>query len=260
MNDEIHSLSGAYAIDAVDDIERARFEQHLAVCSDCAAEVAGLRGAAAQLSVLAIATPPERLRDQVMRDIQAVRPLPPQVAAEASARIDSSIEGRAPRPPADRSTPDRAHRLQHRFGPRLIAAAAAAVLLLGGLAAWHPWDRQSQGQVTVADRVLQAPDAQRTTKTLPGGASVMVVRSTSVGRAILMTKSMPGAPQGKVYQLWLQDPKGTFTSAGLMPDKPDQTVVLQGDAASAAGAGITIEPPGGSAKPTTEPIALFSFA
>ncbi len=32
---DIHHLTGAYALDAVDDIERARFEQHLAECEDC---------------------------------------------------------------------------------------------------------------------------------------------------------------------------------------------------------------------------------
>ncbi|HEY9395441.1 MAG TPA: zf-HC2 domain-containing protein, partial [Nocardioides sp.] len=40
---DIHALSGAYAVDALDDIERARFEEHLAVCADCRDEVASLR-------------------------------------------------------------------------------------------------------------------------------------------------------------------------------------------------------------------------
>jgi hypothetical protein len=31
-SNDIHSLSGAYAVDAVDDVERARFEAHLATC------------------------------------------------------------------------------------------------------------------------------------------------------------------------------------------------------------------------------------
>ena len=30
---EIHALSGAYAVDALDDIERAQFERHLATCA-----------------------------------------------------------------------------------------------------------------------------------------------------------------------------------------------------------------------------------
>ena len=50
MNDDIHSLVGAYAVDALDDAERARFEEHLATCAECRAEVASLRGAAASVA------------------------------------------------------------------------------------------------------------------------------------------------------------------------------------------------------------------
>ena len=44
--DDIHGLTGAYAVDAVDDVERARFEAHLADCPQCQAEVTTLRAAA----------------------------------------------------------------------------------------------------------------------------------------------------------------------------------------------------------------------
>jgi hypothetical protein len=40
-NDDIHGLSGAYA---VDDVERVRFEAHLAGCDTCRDEVSSLRG------------------------------------------------------------------------------------------------------------------------------------------------------------------------------------------------------------------------
>ncbi len=43
---DLHGLSGAYAVDALDDLERARFERHLAECEDCRAEVASLVEAA----------------------------------------------------------------------------------------------------------------------------------------------------------------------------------------------------------------------
>ena len=35
MSDDLHSLSGAYALDALDDDERADFEEHLARCATC---------------------------------------------------------------------------------------------------------------------------------------------------------------------------------------------------------------------------------
>jgi anti-sigma-K factor RskA len=50
-----------------------------------------------------------------------------------------------------------------------------------------------------------------------------------------------------------------MVSAGVMPAKADQTVLLQGDAATATAVGITVEPRGGSPEPTSDPIALFDF-
>jgi len=252
MNDDIHTLSGAYAVDAVDDMERARFEQHLAVCPECRDEVESLRAAATELSLLPPLLPPARLREQVLRDITAVRPLPPRMVQQVSERIEQTTRTRQTAAAAKART---------RRSSRWVAAAAAVVLLGGGaVAVTHPWERQSQAQLTVAERVLSASDKQSSDKTFPGGASATLVRSKEVGRAVLVTHGMPSAPSGKVYQLWLQTPAGTMSPAGLMPPKSDQTVVLDGDAAAAAGAGITVEPEGGSRTPTSEPIALFSFA
>ncbi len=44
-----------------------------------------------------------------------------------------------------------------------------------------------------------------------------------------------------------------------MPDKADQTVLLEGDASGATAVGITVEPDGGSKKPTSAPIAMFEL-
>jgi anti-sigma-K factor RskA len=110
---------------------------------------------------------------------------------------------------------------------------------------------------TVAEQVLDAPDATRTSKSFPGGATATIVRSPTLGRAVIVTSKMPAAPEGKVYQLWLQDASGHMSSAGVMPAAGDQVVVLQGDARAATAAGISVEPAGGSAQPTSDPIALF---
>ena len=54
----VHLLSGAYAVGALDDLERARFEAHLETCADCRAEVAGLLEATALLAETSAAEPP----------------------------------------------------------------------------------------------------------------------------------------------------------------------------------------------------------
>ena len=60
---EPHTLAGAYAMDALDGRDRARFERHLARCQECATEVSGLHEATARLAVAAAAQPPPALKE-----------------------------------------------------------------------------------------------------------------------------------------------------------------------------------------------------
>jgi len=234
---DVHALSGAYAVDALDDLERAAFERHLAECPECRAEVASLREAASTLAETTAVEPPAALRDRVLAGIATTRPLPPEVPAPVS------LESRRPRRRVN-----------------LLVAAAAAVLAVGaGAVLWEqPWQESSQSPSPVA-AVLAADDARSTSLDFDGGAKATLVHSDSVGKAVLVTEKMPPPPAGKVYQLWLDQPGEGMVSAGLMPIREDQRVLLAGDAATATGAGITVEPEGGSTHPTTEPIALFDF-
>ena len=49
-DDDLHLWSGLYATDALTADERARYEEHLAGCPDCRAEVAGFHDTAALLA------------------------------------------------------------------------------------------------------------------------------------------------------------------------------------------------------------------
>ena len=246
---EIHALSGAYAVDALDPAERLLFEQHLAVCPDCRAEVDSLREAAATLPETTLAEPPPGIRERLLADISTVRPLPPVVE---------------PTPLPVEETPARVVPLasrRRRFAPAMVAAAAVVALVGGGIVASQPWNDDSstqQTELTAADRVLQDPDAQHVLKEFPDGATATVVRSDAEGRAVLLTRKMPPAPSGQVYELWLQK-DGVMVPAGTMPDAADQTVLLEGDASGATAVGITVEPDGGSRKPTSAPIAMFEL-
>ena len=255
--DEIHGLSGAYAVDAVDDVERAQFEAHVAGCTECRAEVASLRAAAGELALLTVTAPTSSLRASVLRDISSVRPLPPQVRSE---------EAPAPEP-VTFSTPSAPTSLESKGAERarrasvpqwLAGVAAAAVLATGGLV-WHPWSPDTGTvQLTATQRVLQSNDAQRFEKKV-GDATATIVRSPGLKKAVIVTANMPAPPDGKVYELWLQ--QGTeMVRAGLMPAGEANTVLLDGDAATAAGVGITVEPAGGSATPTLPPVAVIAFA
>ncbi|GAA3672530.1 anti-sigma factor [Nocardioides ginsengisoli] len=235
MTDHDHALSGAYAVDALDADERARFEAHLTTCADCRAEVDSLREAAALLGADDVVAPPPSLRDDILAGIDRIRPLPPVTGTVTPLR--------------------RRHRL-----PLLMSAAAAVVLLLGvGLAWLRPWHDEQPARLTAAERILAAPDATRLEKSFPDGSRATVVLSRSEGKALIRTKAMALAPAGKAYELWLQTPAGVMEPAGLMPDQPDTTYVLKGDATDATGIGITVEPDGGSPQPTSAPIALFAL-
>ncbi|MCR1785164.1 anti-sigma factor [Nocardioides carbamazepini] len=231
---DVHALSGAYAVDALDDLERVRFEAHLAQCAECRDEVDSLREAAAVLGTGDLVEPPAAVRDQVLAGIARIRPLPPQPTGGTVAAL-------------------------RRRTPLLLAVAAAVVLLLGVGVAWlQPWDGDdAPPQLTAAERILAAADASTVEKSFPDGSTATIVISRSEGRALIRTTDMASAPDGKAYELWLQTPAGVMVPAGLMPDDPDTTYVLDGDASEATGVGITVEPDGGSPQPTSDPIALF---
>lgn len=281
MSEDIHALSGAYAVNAVDDAERARFERHLAGCPDCRAEVASLVAAASELSVLTEVAPPASLRAKVLAEIATVRPLPPLAvpqdqATDAADEVVTSAptpSTHTPAPAAPTSTSesrvDRGDELGERRRSRsarglargwrvVVAAATVAVLAVGGFTVWRQIDKDPSR--ALADQVLAAPDATRYGARLAGGATATVVRSNSLQKAVIITSGMSQPPSGKVFQLWLQDSTGHLTSAGLMPGGGDQVVVLSGDAKHSKGAGITVEPAGGSDQPTSNPIAFVAFA
>lgn len=228
---DIHKLSGAYALDAVDDIERAAFERHLVECEDCRDEVASLRETTALLAESAAVVPPPSLRDSVLAGISQVRPLPPVVAP--------------PRRVA--------------WFPLLVAAAIVAILGVGA-AVWQPWSPSSDttGSLTAAEQVLRAPDAQSVSIDLGEAGQATVTRSKALHKAVIRTEDMASAPSGQIYQLWLQQ-HGEMVSAGLM-EGGDQEIVLEGDAATASAAGVTVEPDGGSETPNLPPVALFNFS
>ena len=238
---DIHALSGAYAVDALDDIERAQFSRHLQECKECQAEVASLREAAALLTETSAVAPSADLRSRILGDIKTVRPLPPIAQEQPAATARSG-------------------RRDVRWLRGLVAAAAVVAAVAGG-AVWQPWsdDTSQNPALSAADRVLQAPDAQRVTQKINGGEAT-VVASKSLNKIVVITKDLPALEQGKVYEMWLNDAaEGMVPVEGGLMTAADTKVVLEGNVSNALGAGITVEPAGGSRVPTTTPVALFSF-
>jgi anti-sigma-K factor RskA len=251
--ESLHALSGAYAVDALDDDERAAFEQHLLRCEDCREEVAGLREAAALMADDAAVTPPDSLRASVLSGIRSIRPLPPETGRSA--------ETGTPHPVAPEAGSNVVPMRSRRGRIATLLTAAAAILVIAGGVAWQPWqDDSTSTTVSAADRVLRAEDAQKVSIDFEDGSSATVVRSLEERRAVVLTRDMAAPPPGKAFELWLQDDSGKMLPAGLMKTAGDHKVLLEGDAAEATGVGITVEPASGSEEPTSEPIALFDLS
>ncbi len=254
MNNDIHGLIGAYALDAVTDQERREFEQHLHDCADCRDELAGLREAATVLGAAAREDPPMALRESVLTGIAATRPLPPIVPPDPGQESPRPRHLTGDEGPARREKKDPSATRWWTARRWLAAAAAAAAIVIGGLT-WHPWTGSRPTPVPIAQQVLQAPDVHRHVKHVDG-ATVAVSYSPKLGKSVLKTTDMDPAPAGHTYQLWYMTAAGKATGAGFVVPSRHGTssVLLKGNANKADLVGITIEPDGGSPQPTTKPI------
>ncbi|GAA2934436.1 anti-sigma factor [Streptomyces enissocaesilis] len=247
---ELHTLTGAYALHALTAEERAEFELHLEDCPSCTQEVRELTATAARLGLAMTVTPPAALKEQVMRRITTERQDPPRVPLPTQVPF---------------------HRRRSRVLPRLVLAAClAAAAAFGGVAVWQHQEAQdaqeqaqrAQQQSETLASVLTAPDAKVTTGKIADGVTGTVIVSRERDKAAFLASGMPEPPSGKVYQLWFDD-GGTMRSAGLMDRSalsgPATAVLMDGPVGTARGMGITVEPAGGSARPTTDPLALMNF-
>ncbi len=232
---DIHALSGAFAVDALDDLERAQFERHLRHCEICSSEVESLREASALLAETTVIAPSDGLRAKVLAEIATVRPLPPVVPV-----VHATAPGR------------------RRWFPALVAAAAAVIAVGAGAIVTQPWaEDTSQREISAADAVLRAPDAETFSDTI-GGTDVTLVRSLSKQAVVIVPTGMPPAPDGKAYVLWLQH-DNTMSLAGIMDDS-GEPVVLTGDAVTATGGAVSIEDAGETpTNPSADVAALFDF-
>ncbi|MGW4199071.1 anti-sigma factor [Streptomyces sp. NPDC005004] len=147
-----------------------------------------------------------------------------------------------------------------------LAASVAAAAAFGGVALWQ-YERAedaaaraavAEGRAGEVAGVLAAPDARTATVRVAGGTGTVVV-SAERDRAVFVASGMPAPPDGKVYELWFDD-GGAMRSAGLMnPVLRSQTVLMRGPVGGASGVGVTVEPAGGSPRPTGAPVALLSL-
>ena len=226
---EIHELSAAFALNALDPAERDGYEEHLARCAECREAVAAFQDVAADLAYEADAPPPPpALRDRIL----------------AEARTDGSNVIAFPR--------------RRWLVPVTGAAAVAAGIAALALSFWAADlsqqlddERASLHLSDEAVAMLADPDARR----IPlDGAEGMLVVDEESGEGWLVLRGLESAPAAKTYEAWVIE-DGEAVPAGLFAGGGVSTVVsLAAPVSEGAVVAVTLEAAGGVEQPTQDPL------
>jgi len=237
--DRFEDLAAAYALGALANDERRKFETYLTEHPELQAEVEAL-GEAAMLLAFAPQEyePPPGLRRNVLE----------RVGGET---------GTTPFESGRRS------RLRALLGPAGLGAAAAVLAVLVGLVVWNLSLQDSNEELQADVRELQGEsEALRTdaeeirTYELQGSGAASEARgqvmTTGEGPAVLMAQDLPPAPEGQVYEAWvLHD--GVPQPAGLFEPVGEPAVAaIEAPLEGADAVAVTLEPDGGSPMPTSD--------
>ena len=272
-HDEKHLLSGAYSLNALTPDEAAEFEAYAEGSEEARAEVASLSDTAVQLGLSTEPVQPSpELKNRLMAAIRTtpqLEPLPEASPVERSPRVEP-VERRT-EPVAASGAESRAEqKARARWFARpvtILAAAAAAVLLfVGGTLVGQLTDRPAgnpalQAQAASLVELSAASDVQRAEGTVAGGGQATVIWSLQLRRSAVVLDELPSLPADKTYQLWYIDSAGAKPAGTFEPSAAGMTWhVLDGAMSGGDTIGVTVEPAGGSAQPTTKPIVAIPTA
>lgn len=234
--DDLLTLATAYALDAVDDAQRADIERRVRAANDdiseaFAVEVRQARETMAIVSGATAAEPPAQLRERLLAEITG-----------------------------DQVAPVQQLRPHRRRWTTTVAAAAAAVVIGVGTFGVGWWLRPAP-TATTAEQIFASPDVRTVSGQIPTGGTATVVFSRDRNAGVLVMNNVNPPTSGTVYQMWLIDTEGAH-SAGVMDAgaiAPSTTAVLP-DLGESTTLAFTVEPGSGSERPTTTPFATLSLA
>jgi len=290
--EELHLLSGAYALNALEGEEKNRFEAYLLTSEELRAEVDSLSDTAVSIGLATEpVSPPADLKTRLMAQIAVtpqLAPLPvarPTLTAvsaaspEANLSQPSSLQPSSPQlsspqggaaediRTASLGAPSRVTaRAAARWYTRpiviLVAAAAAVTLFVGGNVLGLSAADESQQQAAAVSAIVSAKDSQQAKAAVAGGGTATFVWSVGLRQSAVVIDKLPKLAGDKTYELWYIDKGSHATSAGTFSAASSGTTVSVLAGAMSAGDtfGITVEPSGGSKKPTTAPIVAVPSA
>jgi anti-sigma-K factor RskA len=251
---DLHALAGAYALDALDDAERDRFERHLRRCQACQNEVRGFAATAAALGRAAAAEPPAGLKERVLAATTVTRQLPPVTATPRWRRAAAGSN-------AARRGTSRTFWTMPKIATGIAAVALAAVVALAVITIGtnNSLNKERARNQAIA-AVLAAPDARIVSGPTTAGGTATVVASRLAGKIVFTSSGLRVLPSSQVYELWFLGP-GKARAAGLVPPAGvtgSTAPVLASGLETKDNVGVTVEPAGGTTAPTTTPIVVLA--
>jgi anti-sigma-K factor RskA len=243
MNDrwppEIEELLAVYALDAVDEAERALVDDYLRDNPRAVAEVESYREALSYLHAGAPA--PAGLWDRIASELESS---PPPL------RLDAF------RPPSRRRPRGRVF---------AIAAAAVAIAAVGGILVQQQLEDDRRDSEPVAAAVeREASDAQRDSRSRTvlmrneGGTLSVAAYAETDGDLFVMAAPLPPLGDSRTYQLWcVRDDSPSPVSLAVLGARP-ATTKLHLDSCAGQFA-ITDERSGGAAEPSGDPVVAGRY-
>ncbi len=225
-------LKDAFVLGALPEEERRELEEYLASHPERQAEIGEL-GAVAGLLALSPQEqePPPELRRRIMDtvEVEAVRP-------RASRRSWLAWIGEL-------------------LSVRNLALGAAALLVIG-LFSWNmvlQGEMQDlQGRVQSLQSQPQAPQMVELEGTEQQARAELVTLEGD--RVVLVAEDMPPVPEDKTYQIWVIEDDIPKPSGLFEPGEGSVAAVVEHPLDEADAVAVTIEPEGGSPKPTSDPM------
>ena len=231
-------LKEPYVLKALPENEREEMEEYLVAHPELQSEIDELGTVA---SLLALAPPEQepspRLRKNLMNSVRAESSSPGRAAVPFSTRIAEF------------------------FSARRLALGAATLVVLAALVTWNVSLQNQNGDLQGKVQSLQSQSQQQkqtqSTYALEGSGTAQNVSGEVVKlkeHTVLMADHVPSVPKGKTYQIWVIK-NGVPKPAGVFdPHNGKATGMITVSLKGADTVAVTIEPSGGSPKPTSDPI------
>ena len=260
-HDELISLLGAYALDAVDDDERRAVEEHLDICADCRAEVAQHLEVAAALGTTAAASAPDELWATIQTHIDEgpaevpATPVLPGLSTRTSEGDTAAAPSEAPTAPV--VSLDARRRRPTSLLVALAAAAAIIVVLAAGVVQLNRTNADLERQIAaptmedLASSALNDPASRVIELTSEDGNESAQAVVTPSGDGFLVSSTLDPLAADRTYQLWNIGEAGAVSLGVLGSDPGTAAFHVQGPVTTLA---ITAEEAGGVPSPQNIPL------